>query len=137
MKLFRWMLAGSIISAFVLIAALGTELRNEIMFGMLGPLLSALVSWVFMIRQQQIDPHGMTRLLIKAFAVKVIFFAIYITVLISSNLVQTVPFALCFAGYYLCLHLVEALGLHRLQAAMLGETTTRQFTADKHKEDTD
>jgi hypothetical protein len=117
MKLFWWMLTGSLILSFALILLLGMELRYEVLFGMLGPLVSALVSWLLMIRQHEKNQLGMTRLLIRALAVKVVFFALYIIVLLNLNLVQPVPFALCFAGFYLILHMVEAMGLHRLQAA--------------------
>jgi hypothetical protein len=117
MKLTWWMLSGSILSSIVLTALLGADTGFEIWLGMLGPLLSALISWIAMQRYYTRRPGRMTSLLIKAFAAKMIFFAAYITVLLSKGWVRPIPFAISFTAYYLCLHIMEAIGLHRLQAS--------------------
>ena len=117
MKLFWWMLSGSVLSAAILTVLLDANIRLEIWLGMLGPLVSALVSWLFMKRQYFRNPIGMTSLLIKAFAAKMVFFAGYVTVLLSIGLVQPIPFVVSFMAYFICLHAIEAAGLHRLQTA--------------------
>ncbi len=117
MKLFWWMLSGSVLSSAILTVLLDADIRLEIWLGMLGPLVSALVSWVFMKRQYIRNPTGMTSLLIKSFAAKMVFFAGYVTVLLSIGLVQPVPFVVSFMAYFICLHAIEAIGLHRLQTA--------------------
>jgi len=119
MKLVWWMLSGSILSALFLTAITGMDMRLEIWFGMLGPLLCALVSWIAMERRYTRRPEHMTSLLIKAFITKMVFFAAYIVVLLSNEWVQAIPFAIIFTVYYLSLHVVEAVGLHRLQTAAL------------------
>jgi hypothetical protein len=123
MKLVWWMLAGSIISAIALTLLTGVSTRLEIWLGMLGPLLSAIASWIVMERRHHQRPQGMTRLLIKAFAAKMIFFGIYIAVFIGIGLVRPIPFVLSFAGYYIALHTVEAIGLRHLQTAGLHESS--------------
>jgi hypothetical protein len=115
MKLIWWMLSGSVLSSIILTALLSASIKLEIWLGMLGPLAAAIVSWIAMERQHVRRPGGMTALLIKAFAAKMIFFAGYITVLLSIGLVEPIPFVISFLSYYLCLHAMEAIGLRRLQ----------------------
>ena len=117
MKLVWWMLSGSILTALILTILLKPEIRPELWIGMAGPLVSAVVSWMAMHRQYIQRPQGMTALMIKAFAAKMIFFAGYITVLVSFGWVQPIPFVVSFACFFLALHGVEAFGLHRLQIA--------------------
>jgi len=119
MKLVWWMLAGSILSSLVLSPLFGAEARLEIWLGMLGPLASAVASWIAMERQHLRRPEGMTRLMIRAFAAKMVFFAAYIAVLLRSGWVRPIPFVVSFMGYFLSLHAAEAFGLRRLQAAGL------------------
>jgi hypothetical protein len=123
MKLVRWMLTGSILSSLILAIVLGSKNRIEIWIGMSGPLVAALASWIAMERQYRQRPEGLTGLMIKAFAAKMIFFALYIAVLLKIGLVQPGPFAISFLGYFLSLHIVEAIGLHRLQAAGLSASS--------------
>ena len=117
MKLVWWMLSGSVLTALILTIPLKPEYRPELWIGMSGPLVSAVVSWIAMQRQYIRSPEGMTALMIKAFAAKMIFFAGYITVLVSFGWVQPIPFVVSFVCYFLALHGVEAFGLRRLQIA--------------------
>ena len=117
MKLTWWMLSGSVLSAVIFSVLFDADIRLEIWLGMLGPLASALVSWVAMERQYIRRPAAMTSLLMKAFAAKMVFFAGYVTALLSIGWVQPVPFVVSFAVYFISLHTFEAIGLHRLQAA--------------------
>jgi hypothetical protein len=119
MKLVWWMLAGSFLTASGLTFLIGPGIRPELWLGMLGPLASAVVSWIAMQRQHNRRPEGLTALMIKAFAAKMVFFAGYITVLVSFDLVQPIPFVVSFAGYFIALHMVEAIGLRRLQMSGL------------------
>ncbi len=127
MKLALWMPAGSILSALILTFVLHADIRLELWLGLLGPLATAVVSWIAMERQYSRRPQEMTRLLIKAFAAKMVFFAIYITVLLSLKLVKPYPFVISFTCYYLSLHIIETIGLYRLQAA--GRSASREFEA--------
>jgi hypothetical protein len=117
MKLFWWMLSGSVLSATVLSVPIAADIRLEIWLGMLGPLASALVSWITMERQFLRRPAGMTSLMIKGFVAKMVFFAGYVTVLLSIGSVQPIPFVISFTAYFILLHAAEAIGLHRLQTA--------------------
>ena len=116
MKLVWWMPAGSFLTALALTFFITPGNRLELWLGMLGPLIPAVASWVAMHRQYIRRPEGLTALMIKAFAAKVVFFAGYITVLVVTGLVQPIPFVISFACYFIALHVWEAIGLRRLQA---------------------
>ena len=117
MKLIWWMLLGSVLSATVLSALLGADIRLEVWLGMLGPLVSALVSWIAMEQQFLRHPAGMTSVMIKCFVAKMVFFGVYVTALLSIGLVQPIPFVISFMAYLISLYAIEAIGLHRLQTA--------------------
>jgi hypothetical protein len=119
MKLVWWMLAGSVLSSLVLTILLGLKTGFEVCLGMIGPLASAIASWIAMKREYRRKPEALTGLLIKAFAAKMIFFALYISVPISIGLVRPVPFVISFFGYFLSLHVMEATGLRQLNGAVL------------------
>lgn len=114
MKLVWWMSAVSFLAALGLTVLVEPGYRLEVWLGMLGPLLSAVASWTAMRREYLRRPERLTALMIKAFAAKMVFFAGYITVLVSTGLVQPIPFAICFAGFFIALHFWEAIGLRRL-----------------------
>jgi hypothetical protein len=117
MKLAWWMLAGSVVSSFVVTALLGTETKLEVWLGMLGPLTAALASWIAMERQHIRRPEGLTAVLIRAFAAKAVFFGGYITVLMRIGFVRPIPFVVSFIIYFLALHVVVAIGLYGFQAS--------------------
>jgi hypothetical protein len=116
MKLVGWMLSGSVLSALILTALLDASVRIEIWLGMLGPLAAALISWIAMVRRHGRNPEDLTKLMIKAFAAKMIFFAGYIIVLLGVGWVRPFSFVISFLGYYISLHAMEAIGLRHLQA---------------------
>lgn len=116
MKLVWWMLSGSVLSSFVMVALFGAEIELEVWLGMLGPLTAALASWIVMERQHVRRRQGLTGVMIKAFAAKMIFFGAYIAILLGVRLVRPIPFVISFIGYFLLLHVIEVIGLRRLQA---------------------
>jgi len=59
-------------------------------------------------------PEQLTSLMIKAFAGKLIFFGVYVGLAVGMLGAEPVPFAVSFAGYFIALHLIEALWLKRL-----------------------
>jgi hypothetical protein len=131
MKLLGWMTASSILTAIVLSLLVDKQIRLEIWAGMAGPLIAAAISWIAMERQYARNHQGMTRLMVQAFAAKMVFFAIYIIVLLRSRCVRPIPFVICFACYYLALHIVEAMGLSRMQTALSSADADMRRKADQ------
>jgi len=119
MKLAWWMLSGSVLSALLVTALFSAGAGRSIWLGMLGPLASAVISWIAMERQSIRRPEALTRFLIKAFAAKMVFFGVYITALLRVGTVRPFPFVISFMSYFVSLHVLEAIGLRRLQAGVL------------------
>ena len=119
MRLVWWMLAGAVLSSFIIATLLDGGMELEVWLGMLGPLAAALASWITMERQRIRRPECLTAVMIKAFAAKMIFFGLYITIVLKTGLVRPIPFAISLVCYFLTLHITEAIALRRLQAADL------------------
>jgi hypothetical protein len=88
--------------------------RREIGFGMLAPLVAAVVSWVWVARTFDRSPGGVTNVMLGAFGVKVVFFGVYVGVMLRGLTLRPVPFMLGFTAYFVALHAAEAWWLHRL-----------------------
>lgn len=118
MRLGMWILAGSAISSFGIVAFLGDEaapeLRLAIWLGMLGPLAATLCSMVAVNRAHRKDPASLTRVMIAAFVAKVAFFGGYVILVVKAGWVLPTPFAVSFVSYFFALHIIEAVRLRRL-----------------------
>ena len=110
-----WMIGASVVSWLALIAATGSSLMPELLLGMAGPLTSAVLTWQVLERTQSLAPERLTNVMITAFGVKVLLFAVYVVALLALG-IRPKPFILSFTGYYVGLHVVEALFLRRLLA---------------------
>jgi hypothetical protein len=102
--------AASVLSAAILSARFG----SEVWLGMFAPLLVVSVTWVVMERVYKTHPERLTSTMIGAFAGKLIFFAAYMGLTVGVFRVKPVPFALSLTGYFIALHLIEALWLKRM-----------------------
>jgi hypothetical protein len=105
-----WLAVGSVLSA----AVLGAWFGGAIWLGMLGPLVVVSATWVLTERIYRSHPERLTSMMISAFAGKLIFFGAYVGLVIGVLGVQAVPFAASFTGYFIVLHMIEALLLKRL-----------------------
>jgi hypothetical protein len=105
-----WLAMGSVATA----ALLGARFGAEVWLGMLGPLAVVSVTWVVTERIYRTNPARLTAVMISGFAGKLVFFGAYVALAVGVLGVRPVPFALSFAGYFIVLHLVEALLLKRL-----------------------
>jgi hypothetical protein len=114
MRSLVWMASASVGCAAVVDALTAGQFRREIWLGMAGPLLVASVSWIAAERVYETSPGRLTAMMIGAFAGKLGFFAAYVAVAIAVLGVQPVPFVASFSGYFIALHLIEALLLKRL-----------------------
>ena len=107
-----WVAAGTVLSALVVVLA--TPYGSEVWWGMMGPLMVVTVTWLLTERVYKANPERLTAVLIGAFAGKLVFFGAYVGLAIGVFGVQPVPFAVSFTGYFIALHLIEALWLKRL-----------------------
>ena len=120
MKWGWWMLAGSALSSFGIVAYLGDEatpdVRLAIWLGMLGPLVATLCAMVTTNRAYRRHPASLTGTMIKAFLAKMVFFGLYVALVVKAGWVSPIPFAISFTSYFLVLHMIEAFRLKRLFA---------------------
>jgi hypothetical protein len=86
----------------------------EIFFGMLGPLAAATGTWFLVEWTYKDHPERLTALMAGAFVLKMVFFALYVTLMIRTIRVRPVPFVTSFTSYFIGLYLMEALYMKRL-----------------------
>ena len=96
---------------------LGARFGREVWIGMFAPLIVVSATWVLTERVYRTHPERLTSVMISAFAGKLVFFGAYVGLAIAVLDVKPVPFAASFTGYFIALHLVEALWLKRLFVA--------------------
>ena len=93
---------------------MGARFGREVWIGMLAPLIAAGATWTFTERIHRANPGQVTAVMITAFAGKLVFFGAYVGLAIGVLGVRPVPFVASFTGYFIALHVVEALWLKRL-----------------------
>jgi hypothetical protein len=116
MRLVSWMAGASVVSAALIVAVGGVGYAPEVVFGMFGPLAETVTSWVVADQVYRRRPERLTAVMITAFAGKLVFFGAYVAVMLKVLALRPVPFMASFTGYFVALHLVEALALRRLFA---------------------
>jgi len=87
---------------------------REVWLGMLAPLVVVSVTWILSERVYKANPERLTSVMIAAFAGKLVFFGAYVGLVVGIIGVEPVRFAVSFTGYFIVLHLIEALWLKRL-----------------------
>jgi hypothetical protein len=116
MKPIAWMIGGSVASWAAVTVAAGPAVNPELLWGMAGPLVSAVATWAVLERAHASAPERVMNVMIAAFGVKVVLFGAYVIVLLSVVGLRPLPFVAAFTSYYVALHLAEALCLQRLLA---------------------
>ena len=111
-----WM-AGASVIAWLAVAAIGGERVNpEALYGMLGPLASACLTWVAADQTWRVAPGRLMGVMIAGFAAKLAFFALYVAIMIRVVGLRPVPFVVVFVCYFIALYAMQALFLRRLTA---------------------
>jgi hypothetical protein len=110
------MVGGSLASCLAAVAIAGRAAAPAIVFGMTGPLVSTIASWVVTERTHSSAPARLTSVLITAFAIKAVLFGAYVVVALAVLDLRPIPFLASFTSYYVALHFGEALLLKRLLA---------------------
>jgi hypothetical protein len=114
MKPVAWMIALSVTSWLCAGLIVDRQTSIEILFGMLGPLAVVSGTWLVTEFIHKRHPELTTPLMASAFAVKMLFFAAYVAVMLRVVLLRPVPFVISFTSYFVALYLMEALYLRRL-----------------------
>ena len=89
-------------------------MNPEAFFGMLGPLVSAVATWIVVRRTHAAAPERVTGVMVVGFGVKALFFGIYLVAMLRGLGLRPIAFVISFAGFFIALHVMEALFLKRL-----------------------
>lgn len=114
MRPLAWMVGASLASWLAVALALGGAAHPEVLFGMLGPLASAGVTWIAVERSHAAAPERLTGVLVTGLALKMLFFGLYVAVMLRVLMLRPVPFVVSFTSYFIALYVMEALFLRRL-----------------------
>ena len=117
-----WMAGLSMVSWAVITVAVTDSVNPELVWGMIGPLASAVVTWFLVARAHRASPERVTGVLVAGFAAKIVFFGLYLAAMLRVMDLRVVPFAVAFVGYVIALYVLEALFLKRLFAGSMHPT---------------
>jgi hypothetical protein len=75
---------------------------------MLGPFVAVFGTWLLVARVARRDPGGVTGVLMSGFAVKMLFFALYVVAVIRLASVDWTVFVISFTAAFIAMYAVEA-----------------------------
>jgi hypothetical protein len=102
-------------AAWILVTATLADRANpEAAWGIAGPLIVAIVSWMAYVKANAAAPERLTRVMITAFALKLMFFGVYVTAAMRVVELRAAPFVVSFTSAFIALHAMEAFSLRRL-----------------------
>ena len=90
-------------------AALAPEAATAALLGMAAPLVVGLATIRLVERTVRADVTRLTARMAAAFAVKLVFYAVYVSIVVGLLRVEPVPFTLSFTFYFVALQITEAL----------------------------
>lgn len=117
MKPVASMLCAGLLAWLAATLGFGAATVTATFYGMAAPLAVAIVTWRLAEQTYRRDPAALTGLMMAGFVGKMVFFGAYVAVVIKVLSQPAVPFAVCFTGSFIALHLIEALALRRLFAS--------------------
>ena len=109
-----WMAGASMLSWLIASRAVGPGANPEVLYGMLAPLVVAVVSWIVIERTYRSNPERLTRVMVEGLAVKAVFFGAYVAGMLRVLGLRPVPFVVSFTSYFIALHVTEAVFMRRL-----------------------
>ena len=113
-----WMTTGAIGSCLIA-AMLEPSLAPDLLLGMLAPWVATSVTWLAVERQLARNPAGVHALLLRAFGLKLVFFAAYVVIVMQGVGVRSTAFIASFTVYFISLYCAQAFGFARVFAAQL------------------
>lgn len=89
----------------------GIGYTKEIFLGMIAPLIIGIMSIILLSIAHQKSSEKVNKIMIKLFAGKMVFYALYFIYIFTFYTFNPMPFILSFTGYFITLHISEALFL--------------------------
>ena len=88
---------------------------SEIFLGLVGPVLVGFITIFFMIKYSNSRAIRFNRMLVRGFAIKFIFYGIFIITIFTVYSFKPVPFMCSFTISFIGLHMMEAIVLKKIQ----------------------
>ena len=88
---------------------------SEIFLGLVGPVLVGFITIFFMIKYSNSRAIRFNRMLVRGFAIKFIFYGVFIITIFTVYSFKPVPFMCSFTSSFIGLHLMEAIVLKKIQ----------------------
>jgi len=88
---------------------------TEIFLGLVGPVLVGFITIFFMIKYSNSRAIRFNRMLVRGFAIKFIFYGIFIITIFTVYPFKPIPFMCSFTSSFIGLHLMEAIVLKKIQ----------------------
>lgn len=92
----------------------GVGHAKEIFLGMVAPLTIGVLSMILLNNTHQRTPEKVNKFMITLFAGKMVFYALYFIFIFTFYTFNTLPFIISFVGYFITLHISEALFLRSI-----------------------
>lgn len=102
------------IGTWGLIVGVLDQFAKEIFLGMMAPLIVGIISILVLLAMHKKSPERVTNVLIKSFGIKMIFYGMYFIYIFTFYTFNPMPFILSFVGYFVTLHICEALFLRSI-----------------------
>jgi hypothetical protein len=116
MKGLWWMITLGVLSWLIVARFSDGRANPEVLYGMIGPLAVAAVSWIVTKRTYAANPERLMGVLISGMAIKAVLFGAYVIVMLRVLSLRPAPFIASFTSYFIALHMMEALFMRRLFA---------------------
>ena len=114
MKAVAWMVAACGAAWVLVTVTLADRANPEAAWGIAAPLISAVLSWRAYVRAKAAAPERLTRVMIAAFGLKLMFFSIYVVAAMRVLHLRPAPFVVSFVSAFIAMHAMEAFSLRRL-----------------------
>ena len=93
-----------------------SDFTNEIFLGLSAPVSVGYIMLFFINKYSNIEIIHFNKVLVRGFAIKFIFYGIFILIIFTVYSFNPVPFMCSFTVSFVGLHLVEAMVLRKIQA---------------------
>ncbi len=119
MKPLLTMVGAGLLVGLMATTLLGMPVLAETALGVLGPMGAACGSWMLIERTMRRDPTQVTPMMMKLFAVKMLFFGGFVVAAVLGLHLRPAPFMVSFTSAFVVMYFLEAFYLQRLFAAGL------------------
>ena len=96
-------------------SGLYNDIIDEIFLGLFAPILIGYVAVFFMIKHKNFELIGLNKMIISGFAIKLIFYGLYIIAIFTVYPFKPIPFMCSFATSFIVLQITEAVILKKFK----------------------